>query len=106
MMSGRETEEYAKHGEILRWIPTQHYVSTGLPCCISFLFCSLVILHLTLLFIDDAARGGQHAHCHCRGITYGLWLPGDGTARGRRIDWRPQTMQNKAVLLPGYWVIT
>jgi hypothetical protein len=30
LMNARETEEEAKHGEVLRWSPTLHYVTTGL----------------------------------------------------------------------------
>ena len=30
MMSEREADEKAKHGEVLRWSPTVHYVTTGL----------------------------------------------------------------------------
>jgi hypothetical protein len=30
MMSEREADEIATHGEVLRWSPTVHYFTTGL----------------------------------------------------------------------------
>ncbi len=40
LMSKREADEEAKHGEVLRWSPTVHYVTTGLPNALA----SLLIL--------------------------------------------------------------
>jgi hypothetical protein len=57
-MSAREADEEAKHGEVLRWGATMHYVTTGLPNALA----SLLILFwrpiLTLFFIasDDEVK--------------------------------------------------
>ncbi len=56
MMSSREADECATHGEVLRWSPTLNYVATGLPCCRLFSFYSGVLLHRTFLHPDDETK--------------------------------------------------
>ncbi len=56
MMSEREADEMATHGEVLRWSPELHYVTTGLPCCCLFSFYSGVLLNRTFLPPDDEAK--------------------------------------------------
>jgi hypothetical protein len=43
MMSEREADEVAEHGEVLRWSPTLHYVPTG----------DFMYHHLALLFLPS-----------------------------------------------------
>ncbi len=47
LMSEREASEEAKHGEVLRWSPTMHYVTTGLPNALSSLSITLWLTILT-----------------------------------------------------------
>jgi hypothetical protein len=46
-MSSREADKMAQHGEVLRWSPTQNYVTTDLPRCLLFLFCSIVLCNFS-----------------------------------------------------------
>ncbi len=48
LMSEREADEDAKHGEMLRWSPTMHYVTTGLPNALASL---LIIFWLPTLTV-------------------------------------------------------
>ena len=56
MMSEREADEMATHGEVLSWSPELHYVTTGVHCCCLFMFFPGVQTHRTLLPPDDEAK--------------------------------------------------
>ena len=48
LMSEREANEEAKHGEVLRWSPTTHYVTTGLPNALASLLIYILASYLNL----------------------------------------------------------
>ena len=56
LMSEREADEEAQHGEVLRWSPTVHYVTTGLIAV--FHLCNRLFLTSCLLFLpsDDESK--------------------------------------------------
>jgi hypothetical protein len=56
MMSEREADEEAQHGEVLRWSPTVHYFTTGL-CAVSYLlFFILSSVHNIFSFYSCSRR--------------------------------------------------
>lgn len=56
MMSEREADEEAKHGEVLRWSPTVHYVTTGLCAFCFFFWRPFLTYFLFILAPDDESK--------------------------------------------------
>jgi hypothetical protein len=60
-MSEREANEEATHGEVLRWSPTPHYVTTGLPNALASLlnifWLPILIFYIIMIEPDDEAKG-------------------------------------------------
>ncbi len=46
-MSEREVDEESQYGEVLRWSPTMHYVTTGLPNALASLLIKFTRLTIT-----------------------------------------------------------
>jgi hypothetical protein len=56
MMSEREADEMAKHGEVLCWSPTVHYVTTGLSFYQDLFFLFLASVHNMFSFYFCSRR--------------------------------------------------
>ncbi len=56
MMSEREADEMAQHGEVLRWSPTINYVTTGLSFYYNLVLLFLVSVHNIFSFYSSFRR--------------------------------------------------
>jgi hypothetical protein len=67
MLSEREADEMATHGEVLRWSPELHYVTTG-AFCSCFSFFTGVQIDRTLFPPDDEAKSLEAEERKCEDI--------------------------------------